>query len=148
MHVHDLLDRKGGAAALITVSPDAHLAAAVRLLVTHHIGALPVVDSAGSLVGFLDERDVVRATHERFYSFERLRARDVMHTAPTCDAGDTIEEAMLLMTLQRQRHLLVTADGLLRGVISLGDLVKARLEQVEVEAGVLRDYVAAHRASR
>jgi CBS domain-containing protein len=148
MHVQDLLDRKHGALTLITVGPDAHLAAAVRLLVTHHIGALPVVDSSGALVGFLDERDVVRATHERFYSFERLRVRDVMHTAATCDAGDSIEEAMRLMTLQRQRHLLVTSDGLLRGVISLGDLVKARLEQVEVEAGVLRDYVAAHRASR
>jgi CBS domain-containing protein len=148
MHVHDLLDRKGGAAALITVSPDAHLAAAVRLLVTHHIGGLPVVDPGGALVGFLDERDVVRATHERFYSFERLRVRDVMHPAPTCDAGDTIEEAMLTMTLQRQRHLLATSDGVLCGVISLGDLVKARLEQVEAEAGVLRDYLAAHRASR
>jgi CBS domain-containing protein len=148
MHVQDLVDRKGGAAALITVNPDAHLAAAVRLLVTHHIGALPVVDAGGALVGFLDERDVVRATHERFYSFERLRARDVMHSAPTCDAGDTVEEAMLSMTLQRRRHLLVTSDGVLRGVISLGDLVKARLEQLEAEAGVLRDYVAAHRASR
>lgn len=148
MHVHDLLDRKGGAAALITISPDAHLAAAVRLLVTHHIGGLPVMDSGGALVGFLDERDVVRATHERFYSFERLRVRDVMHSAPTCDAGDTIEEAMHTMTLQRQRHLLATSDGLLCGVISLGDLVKARLEQVEAEAGVLRDYLAAHRASR
>jgi CBS domain-containing protein len=146
MHVQDLLDRKG--VDLITVLPDAHLASAVRLLVTHQIGALPVVDSNGVLVGFLDERVVARAVHERFYSFERLRVRDVMHSPPTCDADDTIEEAMLRMTLQRQRHLLVTSEGTLRGVISLGDLVKARLEQVEVEAGVLRDYVAAHRASR
>ena len=146
MHVQDLLDRK--AVELISVGPDAHLGAAVRLLVTHQIGGLPVVDAAGMLVGFLDERDIVRATHERFYSFERLRVRDVMHKAPTCDADDTIEEAMRRMTLQRQRHLLVTSDGAVRGVISLGDLVKARLEQVETEAGVLRDYLAAHRASR
>jgi len=146
MHVHDLLDRK--AAELISVRPDAHLSAAVRLLVTHQIGGLPVVDAGGALVGFLDERDVVRATHERFYSFDRLRARDIMRAAPTCDADDTIEEAMFRMTLQRQRHLLVTSRGELRGVISLGDLVKARLEQVEVEAGVLRDYLAAQRASR
>ena len=146
MHVHDLLERKP--VNLITVGPDAHLGAAVRLLVTHYIGALPVVDASGALVGMLDERDIVRATHERLYSFERLRVRDVMHSAPTCDEEDTIEEAMLRMTLERQRHLLVTAGGTVRGVISLGDLVKARLQQVETEAGVLRDYVAAHRASR
>ena len=146
MHVQDLLDRKP--VALITVGPDAHLGAAVRLLVTNQIGALPVVDAGGTLVGFIDERDVVRATHERFYSFDRLRVRDVMRSAPTCEAGDTIEEAMLRMTLERRRHLLVTSDGAVRGVISLGDLVKARLEQVETEAGVLRDYLAAHRASR
>jgi CBS domain-containing protein len=145
MHVQDLLDRK--AVALITVGPDAHLGAAVRLLVTHHIGALPVVDAGGTLVGLIDERDVVRATHERFYSFDRLRVRDVMRPAPTCEASDTIEEAMLRMTLERRRHLLVTYQGAVRGVISLGDLVKARLEQVETEAGVLRDYLAAHRAS-
>ena len=146
MHVHDLLDRKP--TALITVSADAYVAAAVRLLVTHQIGGLPVVSATGALVGFLDERDIVRATHERFYSFERLHTRDVMRPAPTCDPHDTIEEAMRRMTLQRQRHLVVTSDGRLIGVISLGDLVKARLEQVEAEAGVLRDYLAAHRASR
>ena len=146
MHVHDLLERKP--VNLITVGPDAHLGAAVRLLVTHQIGALPVVDASGTLVGILDERDVVRATHERLYSFDRLRVRDVMHIAPTCDEHATIEEAMLRMTFERQRHLLVTSGGALRGVISLGDLVKARLQQVETEAGVLRDYVAAHRASR
>jgi CBS domain-containing protein len=133
MHVHDLLERKPF--NLITVGPDAHLGAAVRLLVTHHIGALPVVDASGTLVGILDERDIVRATH-------------AMHSAPTCDEEDTIEEAMRRMTLERQRHLLVTSGGAVRGVISLGDLVKARLQQVETEAGVLRDYVAAHRASR
>jgi len=146
MHVHDLLNRKP--AALITVPADAYLAVAVRLLVTNQIGGLPVVNETGGLVGFLDERDIVRTTHERFYSFERLHARDVMRPPPTCDPHDSVEEAMRRMTLQRQRHLVVTKDGRLMGMISLGDLVKARLEQVEAEAGVLRDYLAAHRASR
>lgn len=146
MHVHDLLNRKP--TALVTVKPDAFLAAAVRLLVTHQIGALVVVDATGNLVGFLDERDVVRATHERFYSFERLHVRDVMRAAPICGPRDSVEEAMRQMTMRRQRHLVVADGHTLLGVISLGDLVKARLEQVETEAGVLRDYVAAHRASR
>ena len=146
MHVHDLLNRKP--AALVTVSADAYLAAAVRLLVTHKIGGLPVVSAKGALVGFLDERDIVRTTHERFYSFERLHVRDIMRPPPTCDLHDSVEEVMRRMTLQRQRHLVVTEEGRLIGVISLGDLVKARLELVEAEAGVLRDYLAAHRASR
>lgn len=146
MHVHDLLNRKP--AALVTVSADAYLAAAVRLLVTNRIGGLPVVSAAGALVGFVDERDIVRTTHERFYSFERLHVRDVMRPPPTCDLHDSIDEVMRRMTLQRQRHLIVTEEGRLIGVISLGDLVKARLELAEAEAGVLRDYLAAHRASR
>ena len=146
MHVHDLLNRKP--AALVTVSADAYLAAAVRLLITHQIGSLPVVSATGALVGFLDERDIVRTAHERFYSFERLHVRDIMRPPPTCDLHDSVEEVMRRMTLQRQRHLVVTENGRLIGVISLGDLVKARLELAEAEAGVLRDYLAAHRASR
>ena len=128
--------------------PDAHLGAAVRLLVTHHIGALAVVDATGTLVGIVDERDMVRYDARRFYSFERLRVRDVMHSALTCDEEDTIEEAMLRMTLERQRHLLVTSGGAVRGVISLGDLVKARPSRSRPRQACCRDYVAAHRASR
>jgi len=71
-----------------------------------------------------------------------------MRQAPTCDADDTVDEAMWRMTAQRQRHLLVTESGTLVGVISVGDLVKSRLEQLEMEAGVLRDYVAGQRATR
>jgi CBS domain-containing protein len=146
MHVRDLLDQKP--ATLITVRPSAELAAAVRLLIAHHIGGLPVVDDGGALVGFVAERDVVRAIHDRVYSYDRLHVRDVMREAPTCDADDTVDEAMWRMTAQRQRHLLVTEAGTLVGVISLGDLVKSRLEQLEMEAGVLRDYVAGQRATR
>lgn len=146
MRVRDLLDRKP--VTLITVQPDARLAAAIRLLVMHQIGGLPVLDAGGALVGFLDERDVVRTIHERFYSFDHLHVRDVMRRPPTCDAGETVEQAMWQMTADRQRHLLVMQGERLLGVISLGDLVKSRLEQLETEAGVLRDYVAAQRAIR
>ena len=146
MSVRDLLRHKGK--SLITVGPRAELAAAIRVLVSNDIGGLPVIGQDGVAVGFLSEKDVVRALHENHGTIQHLRVADVMKPAPSCDGDDTLEHAMRRMTGRHLRHLLVQENGHPVGVISVGDMVKHRLYELETEAGVLRDYVAAHRASR
>jgi len=76
-----------------------------------------------------------------------MLVQEVMRPVPYCDADDTVEQAMKQMTSQRLRHLVVRDNGKIIGVISVGDMVKYRLEQLESETAVLRDYVAAQRAS-
>lgn len=145
MRVRDLLRQK--APTLITVQPNDDLSTAVQLFIIHNIGGLPVLAPDGAVVGLLAERDVVRALHEQRESIGRLRVRDAMRPAPMCEADDSLNDTMRRMTSQRHRHLLVRDHGTAIGVISLGDLVKHRLEELETETGVLRDYVAAQRAS-
>lgn len=146
MRVHDLLGRKRN--TLITVDSKASLQHAVSLLMEHQIGGLPVVTPDGAVVGFVAERDVVRAVQAHPTAIPDLPIQQVMRPTPACDAADTLEDAMRRMTAQRQRHLVVQDHGRLIGVISVGDIVKYRLEQLETEAGVLRDHIVAQRAAR
>jgi CBS domain-containing protein len=145
MRVRDLIHDKSE--TVITVQAKDELATAIHLLIKHNIGGLPVLANDGTVVGILAERDVVRAAHDKPGAMASLRVQDVMRPAPTCDADDAVEAAMHRMTMQRQRHFLVLDGGKLVGVLSVGDLVKDRLSQLETEAGVLRDYVAAQRAA-
>jgi CBS domain-containing protein len=147
MAVKDLLQRKPS--QVITVSPDATLGAAAQLLLKHRIGGLPVVTPAGRLVGFLSERDLVRAVDGIRGGIRDVLVREAMRNpAPTCEGTTTLHQAMARMTRERLRHLVVADGQEILGVISVGDLVKHRLEQLETETGVLRDYVAAQRAIR
>lgn len=146
MRVRDLLGRKP--ATLITVDSKAPLQNAVHLMIEHNIGGVPVVTPDGAVVGFVAERDVVRAVHEHHAAVHELPVRDVMRPTPACEAEESIEDAMRRMTGQRQRHLVVQDHGKLLGVVSVGDIVKYRLEQLETETSVLRDHVAAQRAAR
>jgi CBS domain-containing protein len=146
MRVRDLLGHK--VSSLITVEPKAELETAILLLVEHDIGGLPVLAPDGAAVGFLAERDVVRAVHKHQGAVHHLRVMDVMRPAPLCEGDDSLEHVMRMMTVKHLRHLAVRDNGRIIGVISIGDIVKHRLEQLETEAGVLRDYVAAQRASR
>ena len=145
MRVRDLLRTKP--TTLFTVKPHDSLNSAVHLLMSNHIGGLPVVDRDGDVVGFLAERDIVRVVHNRREPMNSLRVQDVMRAAPTCDIEDTVVDTMRHMTANRHRHLVVRDGARLVGVLSVGDLVKYRLEQLETETGVLRDYVAAQRAA-
>jgi CBS domain-containing protein len=146
MRVGDILAKKP--ARVTTVAPDADLASAVGLLMEHGIGGLPVVAAGETPVGFLSERDVVDVVNRYDGPIRHLRVESVMRPAPSCVAEDRLEDVMAKMTRQRLRHLVVLDGGRLAGVISVGDLVKHRLEQLETETGVLRDYVAAQRAVR
>ena len=146
MRVRDVLDRKPS--SVITVEPETEVGAVARLLVQHGIGGVPVATRGGRLVGFLAEREIVQAVDVHSDGVRRLRAEDVMRPAPTCTADDPLQDVMARMTRQRLRHLVVVDDGRPAAVISVGDLVKHRLEQLETETGVLRDVVAAQRAFR
>ena len=145
MRVGDLVSRRSG--KVITVEPRTDVGAAVRLLFAHNVGGLPVVTADGDVVGFIAERDIVRSMNGQLGPIRHLLVRDVMRPAQFCDATATIESAMRLMTSERVRHLVVRDHGRMIAVISVGDMVKYRLEQLETETAVLRDYVAAHRAA-
>jgi CBS domain-containing protein len=145
VRVRDLLARKPS--KLVSVEPDAHIGTAIALLMAHNVGGLPVMSADGSILGYVAERDIVRAVRLHGGTFHALRVDQIMQSAPLCDADDTIEQIMLRMTMDRLRHLVVRDGGRIVGVVSVGDIVRYRLEELETETGVLRDYVAAHRAA-
>jgi len=146
MRVRDLIRKKGGGGA-VTVAPEADLVQTGRLLMHHRIGGLPVVDASGRLVGFVSERDIVRAVARAPEGIRYRRVDEIMQRpAPTCRAEDRLEEVMARMNRDRLRHVVVLDFRRIIGILSVGDLVKHRLEELEMEAGVLRDYVVAQRA--
>jgi CBS domain-containing protein len=145
MRVRDLLRHKDS--RVVTVTPGADVAAAVRLMMAHGVGGLPVVAADGSASGFVAERDIVRALGEHDHGTAGVTLERIMQKPATCSPDDPLQDVMARMTRHRLRHLVVTEGGKPTAVISVGDLVKHRLEQLETETGVLRDYVAAQRAS-
>jgi CBS domain-containing protein len=145
MRVREILAKKSS--RVITVESHAELNTAVRLMMQHEIGGLPVVAHGTTPIGFIAERDVVDALDRYDGPIGHLRVEGVMRPLPACGPDDSLTDVMARMTRQRLRHLVVLEQSRLVGVISVGDLVRQRMEQLEVEAGVLRDYVAAHRAA-
>lgn len=148
MRVQDVLKGKRDSEVISIGSAD-DVATAARLLMDHRIGGLPVVEPGGGVVGFLSERDVVRALDGRGGEIRQLPVTEVMaRPAPACSVDDLLREVMSRMTGQRLRHLVVMDDGEMAGIISVGDLVKHRMQELETEAGVLRDVVVGLRARR
>lgn len=116
--------------------------AAVDLLAEHRIGAVPVLDG-DTVVGIFSERDLVRLLAA--YGPESLdRSIDeVMTRSPvTCDSRTNVLGALSLMTQRRIRHLPIVDDGKITGFVSIGDLVKYRIDRIEAEAAAMRDYIA------
>lgn len=140
MMIASILREKGHAVA--SVGPDALVDEIVGELTTRRIGAVLVMDG-DAVVGVVSERDVVRGLAGHQGEVLALRARDIM-TSPviTILPGDTVAGAMELMTGRRIRHLPVVESGRLAGLVSIGDLVKARIEEAEREALALKDYIA------
>ena len=127
--------------AIETCAPDSSVASAVAQLAEKRIGALPVV-ADGEVLGVFSERDVIYCLARDGPRVLELTVREVM-TAPAVTAAPdgTADEAMTLMTKRRIRHLPVLADGAMIGLVSIGDLVKYRIEAVEAEASAMRDYI-------
>src|SRR5271166_1211628 len=127
---------------VVTVAPQQIIASVVKVLAQNRIGAAPVINEEGQLVGIISERDIIRGMSKHADSVltlpaDRLMTRDVR----TCSSEDQLVEIMEVMTLQRIRHLPVVQNGALQGIVSIGDVVKQRLEEVQSEAEDLRRYI-------
>ena len=138
MQAEHILRRKGR--RTITIGPDATLKEASNMLSKHDIGALVVTDETDRIVGVLSERDIVRQISERGPVALRLTVENAIEDEPaTCTPDDSVKDLMEFVTRERVRHLPVLNDGKLDGVISVGDLLKSRMEEMETEKQVLRD---------
>jgi CBS domain-containing protein len=136
MHIIDVLDSKGH--DVVKVHPGDSVVLAVRKLAEYRIGALVVEDQWMKLVGIFSERDFVNAIAHDGAAVLGFAVHQLM-SSPTisCRSSDRIDAALRAMTLAKIRHLPVVDDGKLRGIVSIGDLVKHRLDEKELEANVL-----------
>ena len=142
MHVADILKTKGS--NVVTSGADETVAATARLLNLKRIGAVVVCDAPGTVIGVISERDIIRGIAINGQRALDMRVGELMTSEViVCKPTDTIAEVMQVMTDGRFRHLPVIEDGKLQGIISIGDVVKNRLEETDLEARSLRDYVLA-----
>jgi CBS domain-containing protein len=143
MNVESILEQKGTEVA--TIGPDASIKTAADWLRAKNVGAL-VVTSNDAILGVISERNIVRALSQYGEPVASMRVKDIMTRGLiTASLGDDLTHLMHLMTRHRVRHLPVLRNGKLAGLISIGDVVKHRLEDLELEANVLRDvYIASH----
>lgn len=134
-----LLDSRSG--EIISVSRDTPVSEAVALLAERRIGAVPVIDG-GSVIGIMSERDIIYCLKRDGSAILDWPVERVM-TSPvvTVDPDTTLIGALALMTRRRIRHLPVMKDGQMIGIVSIGDLVKARMDRIEAEAEAMRSYI-------
>ena len=146
MIVKNILKAKARGAGIISVTPDTSVGDAARLLAEHRIGAVLAMEG-GKVAGILSERDIVRGLAQAVDVCLTAKVRDLM-TAEVfvCHEDDTVEQLMEIMTAKRIRHLpVVTSSGEVAGIVTIGDVVKSRLDATKMEAESLRDYVMAGR---
>jgi len=142
MFVSDILATKGG--LVFTVTPATTLSQVSRQLSARRIGSVLVVDRLDRVAGIISERDIVHALAAHGAPGLELEASQVMtRNVVTCDPDDSIDQVMEAMTQGRFRHLPVVQRGELLGLVSIGDVVKARLEETRNETEALRAYIVA-----
>ena len=144
MHISDLLRAKG--TEIVTVTPDTRVRRLLAVLAEHRIGAVVVSHNGTSVDGIASERDIVRALAERGAAVlsepvTAIYTADVRTVTPQT----SLEEVMRMMTLHRVRHAPVVADGGLAGIVSIGDVVKSRIDELETERAALTDYITGTR---
>ncbi|PQA88920.1 CBS domain-containing protein [Hyphococcus luteus] len=141
MKVEQILRLKG--TDIFAVRPDDSIAEAVGVLNDKNIGAVVVRDGDGGVVGILSERDVVRRLGKHGANAMTMRVSECMtEDLHTCEAETSVDELMTMMTERRVRHLPVTNGGHVVGVVSIGDVVKRKIEEAEQEAAALKEYIA------
>ena len=141
MTVKSILDEKGR--DVVTLGPDVTLAAAIGLLAEKRIGAVVVTDGEGRILGILSERDIVRTIGHAGANALAMQVSEAMTArVTTCRETHTVNHVMEVMTRGRFRHLPVERNGRLDGIVSIGDVVKRRIEMVEREADQIREYIA------
>ena len=140
MHVAAILKTKGR--AVTTARPETLLKEIAEKLAHRKIGAIIIVGDAGRVAGIISERDLVRVVAERGPAALSMTAADAMtRTVVSCHEGSTLDELMSLMTNGRFRHVPVVEDGALVGLVSIGDVVKYHLADMELEVTAMRSYL-------
>lgn len=144
MNVQSIIGQKG--TAVTTIVPNATLAECVNTLGEHKVGALVVSVNGHTIDGIISERDIVRAiANGGPASLEGPVGETMTAEVITCSAGDGVDQLMELMTARRIRHLPVAdGEGHLAGIVSIGDVVKARLASLELENQALSRYISGH----
>lgn len=140
MRIADVLRTKG--AVVATVRPDASVAELLAQLAERNIGAMVVVGDEG-VAGIVSERDVVRRLYSHGPELLQRRVAEIMTTeVTTCTPEDSVDDLSVQMTERRIRHIPVLADGELAGIVSIGDIVKTRLSELETSQEHLEAYIA------
>jgi CBS domain-containing protein len=140
MRISDVLRHKG--AEVATVKPDATVRDLLAQLATRNVGALVVSDDGETVAGIVSERDVVRRLHIEGANLLTHRVRDIMTSeVATCPPHHTVNDLMRVMTERRVRHVPVLVDGKLAGIVSIGDVVKHRIGELEDETHQLEAYI-------
>jgi CBS domain-containing protein len=139
MQIADLLRHKGS--AVVTTSPDELVTELLALLAENKIGAVVVVQN-DQIVGIVSERDIVRRLHDQGADVLTAPVSALMTTAViSCAPSDSIDDIAALMTERRIRHMPVVSDGRLAGIVTIGDVVAARIRQLELDRGQLENYI-------
>ena len=139
MRIADVLRNKG--ASVATITPETSVAGLLTELTLHNIGAMVVVSPDG-VVGIVSERDVVRKLHQIGAEILMRPVSEIMTTTvATCSPTDSLDSISALMTNNRVRHVPVMANGRLAGIVSIGDVVKTRLEELEAQQEQLQAYI-------
>lgn len=141
MFVQQILASKGN--DIVTIGPSAKLGDVVILMSKERIGALVVLDDDAHIAGIVSERDVTRGLAEHGADILNMTADKIMTSEViSCRPDDGVDKLMQKMTAGRFRHLPVLDKGKMVGIVSIGDIVKFRLEELEAEASMLQDYIA------
>jgi CBS domain-containing protein len=139
MRISDILRQKG--TEVVTAPPDATVRELIASLAEHRIGAVVVI-ADGKVAGIVSERDVVRHLHERGDALLETEIGEIMTTdVVTCAPDGDVDDIAETMTERRIRHMPVLADGRLAGLVSIGDVVKSRIRQLEQHRGQLEQYI-------
>ena len=140
MRIADVVKRKGG--EVVTVRPDATVTELLALLAEHKIGAVVVSDDGTGVHGIVSERDIVRHLRTDGAALLESAVRQIMTAdVHTCAPEDSLEELATQMTDRRIRHVPVVVDGALSAIVSIGDIVKFRIDTLQAERDQLRDYI-------
>jgi CBS domain-containing protein len=140
MKISDVLHKKGS--AVITVAPHETIASLLELLAQHNIGAVVVSPDGAEVVGIVSERDVVRQLHHRGAALLDVPVAEIMTVdVYTSDPDDDVREVAASMTERRIRHIPVVVDGKLAAIVSIGDIVKARMDQLAEERDLYEAYI-------
>ncbi|MFF5987465.1 CBS domain-containing protein [Prauserella flavalba] len=141
MRIADLLRSKG--AMVATVAPETTVRELLARLAQHNVGALVVVDDHDEVAGIVSERDVVRRLHEHGPGLLDRPVAAIMTTVvATCTPQDSVDQLSAVMTERRIRHVPVLVDGRLGGIVSIGDVVKSRMDELEQNQEQLEAYIS------